>query len=185
MEFPGCGFIGVDDGLALGIRGEVAFVDGDEGTAVLDCGEETTLFVVEGLSGIEYDEDDSGVGEGLARALDAELFDLFQGIAEARGVDELEGNAVKGDPLGDEVAGGAWDGCNDGAIALDEAVEEGAFAGVGAADDGDSESVVNNAASGEGGFEGGERRDEFVDAAGDFGLGSYVDVVFGEVDAGF
>ena len=134
----------------------------------MDSGEEGALFVVQGLCGVKDDEDDGGVGKGLTGALDAELLDFFEGVAEAGGVDEFEGDAVEGDALGDEVAGGARDGGDDGAVALDEAVEEGAFAGVGAADDGKGESVVDDAAASERCFEGGDRRNEFVDAAGDF-----------------
>ena len=149
MESFGGGFIGVNEVLTLWVGGEVAFVDGDEGAAIMDRGEQGALFVVEGLGGVEDDEDDGGVGEGLTRALDAELFDLFEGVAEAGGVDEFEGDAVEGDALSDEVAGGAGDGGHDGAVAFDEPIEEGAFAGVGTADDGHGESVMNDAATGE------------------------------------
>ena len=44
---------------------------------------------------------------------------------------------------------------------------------------------MDDAAAGERGFKGGERRGEFGDAAGDLGLRRHVHVVFGEVDAGF
>ena len=65
------------------------------------------------------------------------------------------------------------------------AIEERAFAGVGPADDGQGQPVVDDAAAGEGGFEGGERRRQLVDAAGDLGLRRHVHIVFGKVDAGF
>ena len=185
LELFGGGFVSVNADLTLRVGGEVAFVDGDEGAAALNGCEQRAFFVVERLGGVEDDEDDGGVGEGLTGALDAELFDFFEGVAEAGGVDEFEGDAVEGDALGDEVAGGAGDGGDDCAIALDEAIEERAFAGVGAPDDGHGKSVMNDAAPSEGGFEGGERRDKRVDAAGDFVLRSDVDIVFAEVDAGF
>ena len=63
-------------------------------------------------------------------------FGLVAGFAQAGGVDEFHGDAVEGDAFGDRFAGGAGGGGDDGAVALDEAVEEGGFAGVGAADDG-------------------------------------------------
>jgi hypothetical protein len=44
---------------------------------------------------------------------------------------------------------------------------------------------MHNAAAREGSFQRGERRVEFVDATGDFGLRCDVDIVFGEVNAGF
>ena len=108
-----------------------------------------------------------------------------EAFAQAGGVDEFDGNAAEGDALGDQVARGAGSGGDDGAVALDEAIEERAFAGVGAADDGEGEAVVHDAAAGKGGFERGERRGELGDAPGDFLLRRDVEVVFGEVDAGF
>jgi len=113
------------------------------------------------------------------------LLDLFKGFAQASSVDEFERDSVERDAFGDEVAGCARNWRDNGAIAFDKAVEERAFAGVGTADDGHCQSVVNDASASEGGFESSERRNEFVDAAGDFGLRRYVYVVFGEVDSGF
>ena len=155
------------------------------------------LLVVEGLRGVEHDEHQRRIGEGFAAAMDTQLLGFFENsigrtigrsagaFAQARGVDELDGNAADGDALGDEVARGAGSCGDNGAVALDEAIEERAFAGVGAADDGEGEAVVDNAAAGKGGFERGERRRELVRCGGQFLLRCDVQIVFGEVDAGF
>ena len=47
----------------------------------------------------------------------------------------------------DEIARGAGGSGDDGAVVLDEAVEERTFAGVGAANDGQRQSVMHNAAA--------------------------------------
>ncbi len=168
---------------------QIGFVDGDEGRPALDCGQQTVLFVVEGLRGVEHDEHQRGVGERFAAARDAELLDFFEirtgSFAQTGGVDQLERNAVERDALGDEVARGAGSCGDDGAVALDEAIEERALAGVGPADDGERKAVVHDAAAGEGGFERGERRRELGDAPGDLRLRRDVEIVFGKVDAGF
>jgi hypothetical protein len=109
-------------------------------------------------------------------------------IAEAGGVDEAERDAVEGEGLFEGVAGGAGDGRDDGAVAFEEAVEEGAFAGVGRADEGDGCSVAEELAAAEGGGQGGEGGVGFEDAGGDGGGGDEVDVVElagGKVHAGF
>jgi hypothetical protein len=71
-------------------------------------------------------------------------------VAKACGINEFYGDAFEGDALGDRVAGGAGGGCDDGAVALDEAIEEGGFAGVGAAYDGQGEAFADDTAIGEG-----------------------------------
>src|SRR5208282_4329781 len=85
----------------------------------------------------------------------------------------------------DQIARGAGRSGDDGAVALDEAVEERTFAGVGAANDGQRQSVMHNAAARKGSFQRREGRVELVYTTGDFGLRCDVDIVFGEVDAGF
>src|ERR1700722_2571092 len=106
-------------------------------------------------------------------------------VAEACGINEFDGNAFEGDALGDGVARGAGRGGDDGSVALKEAVEEGGFAGVGAADDGQGEAVADDAAVGEGVLEGGEGGVNRLYLRGDFVGGEEIDVVFGEVDSGF
>jgi hypothetical protein len=116
---------------------------------------------------------------------DAEGFRFVGGVAKACGINEFYWNAFDGDALCDGIAGGAGGGGDDGAIALDEAVEEGGFAGVGAAYDGEGEAVADDAAVGEGLFECEEGGLNRLYLRGDFVVGEEVNVVFGEVDSGF
>ena len=143
------------------------------------------LFVVEWLRRIKNDKHDCSIGERLAAALDAELLDFFKGVAKTGGVDQFERNSFKRNALGDEIAGCAGNGSDDGAISLYEAIKKRAFAGVWAPHDCHREAIVDNAASSEGSFKSGERRDEIVNASGDLGLRRYVYVILSEVDAGF
>ena len=76
-------------------------------------------------------------------------------MAEAGGVDEFYGNAFEGDALGDWVAGGAGSGGDDSPVALEKAIEKRGLAGVGTADDGEGKAVAEDAAVGEGVFQGG------------------------------
>ena len=61
----------------------------------------------------------------------------FALASDAGGIDEAEEVALALDDLVDGVAGGAGDGRNDGPFGIGKGVEQGGFADVGAADDGD------------------------------------------------
>ena len=109
----------------------------------------------------------------------------FAGLAQAGRVHQFQRNAIERDPLGDRVARGAGSCGHNGAVALDEPVEERALADVGPAHNGQRQPVVNDAAAREGCFKRGQRRRQLADASGDLGLRRHVDVVFGKVDARF
>ena len=74
---------------------------------------------------------------------------------------------------------------HNGAIALHEPIEERALAHVGAANNGQRQAIVNDAAARERGLKRGERRRQLIDAPRDFGLRRHVHIVFGKIDAGF
>ena len=84
------------------------------------------------------------------RFADADAFGFVQRAADAGGVHELDRNAADGDGFADQIAGGAGRGGDDGALALDQAVEQARFADVGAADDGERQAFVDDLAVGEG-----------------------------------
>ena len=77
------------------------------------------VFGVEWGGGVEDEEDDVGFGHGFAGFGDADGFGFVGGFAEACCINEFDGDAVEGDALGDEVAGGAGGGGDDGAVAFD------------------------------------------------------------------
>ncbi len=165
--------------------GQIALIPDDDCGAAFDRCQQCAFFVVKRLSRIEDHENERGVGERFPAAGDAKLFDFFEGFAQAGGIDELEGNTVKRDALGDEIARSAGRRGDDGAIAFDEAVEERAFACIGTADDGQGQTIMHDTPTGVGCVKRGKRRREFADAASDFGLRGHVNVIFCEVDAGF
>ena len=70
-------------------------------------------------------------------------------IAKACSINEFDGDARHRDAFGDEVAGSAGSGGYDGAVAFDEAVEEGGFAYVWTSYDGEGEAFAHDAAVGE------------------------------------
>ena len=162
---------------------EVGLVGGDDEVAARG-GEDGGVFVGGCGGGVEDEKHQVGFRHGFARLGDADALGLVAGFAEPGGVDQLDRDAVDGDALGDEVAGGAGRCGDDGSVALDQPVEEAGFSGVGAADDGEPEAVADDAADGEAALQLLERRADLGDAGRDRGGGHDVDVVFGEVDAG-
>ena len=107
---------------------------------------ERFVFGGEGLAGIDDDQGEVGVGHGLPGALDAQGLDQVAALADAGGVVEFDGDAADGSGLRDDVAGGAGDLGDDGAVVLEEAVEQAALADIGTADDGEGEAVADEAA---------------------------------------
>ena len=97
----------------------------------------------------------------------------------------MDGDAVKREGFSDGVAGGAGLGGDDGAVAGEKTIEERGLAGVGAANDGEGEALADDSAVGVGCGEVSEWGEDLLDAEGDLGLGEEIDVVFGEVYAGF
>ena len=151
----------------------------------MHCGQHAAFFLVQGLGGVEHDQYDCRIGECLAAARDPELLYFFESLAQARGVNQLQRNPIERNALCHQVARGSRRRGHDGSIALYETVEERTLAGVGPANDRHRQSVVHNAAARERSFKRGKRWQKLGDAAGDLGLRSYVNVIFGEVDAGF
>ena len=123
--------------------------------------------------------------------------------ADAGGIDEGELDAVAGDGLVDGVARGAGDGRDDGALLSGESVEEGRFAHVRTADDGDLDGGGLGGFRGGGHFGkcsgdaieqrvdacavlGGQRKDvadaEVVEVMREIAIGGSIDLVDGERD---
>ena len=124
------------------MRDEVPLVDDDDDGAAGLVGVAADVGVERGdaFGGVEDEEGDVGGFEVLAGHDDGELLGHEVGLAlaaDAGGVDEAEVVAAAGDDFVDGVAGGAGDGGDDGAVGSGEGVEQGGFADVGAADDGD------------------------------------------------
>src|ERR1700678_509643 len=87
--------------------------------------------------------------------------------------------------LGNQIAGGAWRGSDDGAIALNQSIEKGRLTRVRSAYDCQGQPLTHDATVGEGLFECDQRRLNRRDLRGDFAGWKKIDVVFGEVDASF
>ena len=90
----------------------------------LPRGPQLAVFVRDGARCVEDDEHEIGFGECFHRFLDADAFRFVECAADTCCIHELNGNAVDGDGLADEVAGGAGRGGDDGAFALHQTVEE-------------------------------------------------------------
>ena len=76
-----------------------------------------------GVGGLDVEDDGGGV-DGFLGAGDAALLDGVVGGAEACGVEEAEGESVKGDGVFDDVAGGAVDVADDGAVFVKDSVKQ-------------------------------------------------------------
>ena len=135
------------------------------------------------LGRVEDVEDQVGFGQGFAGFGDAQRFGLgVAGRAEAGSVDERDGDAFEGEAFCDQVARRAGGCGDDGAVALDEAVEERRFSRIGPADEREGEAVAHDASVGVTGSKRCERGAEGFDAVSDLRGREHVDVV--EVLAG-
>lgn len=113
----------------------------------------------EGLSGLDVDvgprhsglcehEDDAGFFGGLETALLAETFNGVGGVAQAGGVEKAESDAGDDDGVFHYIARGALQGADDGTLFADKAVEQGALAHVGGADDGNGNALADSLSCG-------------------------------------
>ena len=127
------------------------------------------LLLVERLGGVKYHQHERGIGERFPAAGNAELLGLFESLAQASRIYQLQGDSIERNSFSDQVAGGSRLRGNDGSLALDQAVEELTFSRIGAADDSHGEPVMNDSATGEGGFKRLEWGGNLTDAAGDLG----------------
>lgn len=140
-----------------------------------------------GASGdVGHGDDEGGAAYGVVGTLDAELFDGVAGLAESGGVHQTEYLAA-GQRYGvfDDVAGGAVDVADDGAVIAGEGVEQGRFAGVGGADDGGGDAVLYGLSGGEALVEGGEAGVDVDGELSQLGARCEGDVFFGEVEFEF
>ena len=110
---------------------------------------------------VEEVEDDGGLIGLLEATTDADLLDAVRRpVAQARGVDEAEKPAVEGERLLDRVARRAGDVGDDGALLVEQPVQQRRLAHVWSADNGHRQPVSERIAGGERGCQG-------VDASGD------------------
>ena len=146
--------IGVGEGrIGGGVGDEVPLVDDDDDGAARLVGVAADVGVEGGdsVGGVEDEEADVGGLEMLAGHDDGQLLGHELGLAlatDAGSIDETEVVRAAGDDLVDCVAGGAGDGRDNGACAAGEGVEQGGFADVGTADDGDLGLVLDECAVG-------------------------------------
>ena len=143
------------------------------------------VFIRERLGSIEHDQDEVGIGESFHGFADADALRLIERAANPGGVDQLDRNAADGDGFADQIASGAGRRGYDGALTLDQAVEQAGFADVWAADDGERQTFVDDLSVGEGGGKFFKRRSDCGDSLKNLIGGKNRDVVFGEVNAGF
>src|SRR6185312_962095 len=121
----------------------------------------------------------------LAAALDAESLHEFAGFANAGCIDDANGNAFEFDGFRDHVARGAGDVGHDGAILLNETIEEAALAYIGLSDDGEGETVVYEISVAEAPHQGVGPGDQWVEPPQNLRWRGDADVVFRKVDARF
>ena len=107
-------------------------------------------------------------------------------VAYAGGVDEAEGDAAEGFGGFDGVARGAADAADDGALFVEQGVEEGGLAGVGLSDDADGDAAFQGVAEAEGGGEACDFRVDFVGEVLELAaVGKFEVFVVGEVEFEF
>ncbi len=146
---------GAEEGFGFGLGDafffhKVPFVEDEDAGFVFALDERGDVFVLGGGADFGIHEDDGDVAgfDAFFSTEEAEAFDGgvdLMDVAHAGGVDEgvVTGLGAGADGEGDfdTVAGGAGDVGDDDAVAVEEAVDVGGFAGVGAADDGDAQGL--------------------------------------------
>ena len=75
------------------------------------------------VAGVGQAKDNFGLFDFLLRALDAECFDGFGGLADTSGIDEAKLNAFNVEHFFDNVSGGAGNVRNNGAFFAEELIE--------------------------------------------------------------
>ena len=143
----------------------VGLVDDDYHLLALASRSDVGEFFVR-RDGVDDPEDDGCLGNGGIGTLDTYLLDDVVGGAQSRCVDETEGDTVDVDAVLDDVACGAVDVADDGFVLSDKAVEEGALADIGLADDCHGYALFDCLTGAEGG---GKRSDAVVDGVGKVG----------------
>ena len=104
------------------------------------------------------------------------------GLAQPRGVDNVQGQAVDRDVFANEVPGRAWHFRDDRRLVTGERVQQARFAGVRRSGDDDAEAVTQQAALARAGAEGREQSGQFVGARRQLGVTEEVDLLVRKVD---
>ena len=82
------------------------------------------VFVRRGLRSIEHHEHQIGIGQRFHRFLNSNGLGLIESLANAGGIDEFDRNASDRDGFTDQIARRSGSGRDDGALALDQAIEQ-------------------------------------------------------------
>lgn len=131
------------DGQVIGVGhgGEIGFIGEDGGERDTE-GEELLAIVGDGVGGVVLvgdQEDDIGLLEHVLAGLVHFLREFIGGGFDTGDIDEADDLAIgESEGSGEDIAGGAGDGGDDGAVLTGEGIDEGTFADIGTAgkDDG-------------------------------------------------
>ena len=96
------------------------------------------------IASLQNHQHQVGLGQGFVRFLNANAFGFVRGRANSGGINQTYGNAGNGNGFAHQVARGSGRGGDDGALPLDQAVEETRFAYVRPAYDGQGQALMNN-----------------------------------------
>src|SRR5438309_1585024 len=143
------------------------------------------VFYADRLRSIEHHQDQISVGESFHGLLNSNALGFVEGAANPGGVHELDWNSAKRNRFSHRVTGGPGSGGHDGALALNQPIEQTRFPDIRTTNDGESQSFMND-------FSVSKRLSEFVERIANrrnvlknLICGEYRNVVFGEVDSGF
>ena len=132
------------------LRRQIAFVPGDDAFALLPrFFDQLPIWSIERSREIHHYHCQIGVGHGLITALDAKLLDDILPRADSRCVHELDRNPFDHRRLRYQVARGAGNLGDDGAILLQQPVEQTALADIRTADNRQCESLMHQFPVGE------------------------------------
>ena len=96
---------------------------------------------------IHQPENDAGFLDFLHGALNTHLFHFVRGLPNTGSIDEAELEPIDFHGIFNGVAGGAMDVADKGTIVTQKAVEQGGFANIGLANDGDRDAIAQGLAN--------------------------------------
>ncbi|CDD33298.1 putative uncharacterized protein [Bacteroides sp. CAG:714] len=99
---------------------------------------------------VDNPEDDIRLLQFLETALNAQTLDGIGGLADARGIDETEGHPSDVHGIFYHIAGGSVDVAHDGTFLVQQRIQQGGLSGIGLADNGYRDAVLDSVSRTEG-----------------------------------
>src|SRR5208337_1649732 len=162
--------------------GQVALVEDCEARAVSGQADYVEVGGVERARPVEHREQQVGGARRAECALDADALDVVGRLADAGGIVEDQGVGTELNRVFDDVAGGAGDGGDDGAVGAEQKIHQGRFTGVRLTENGRVHSCTHHEAAREAVVQHCNVADQTFDLSSDFATRRQANVLVGKID---